>query len=289
MIKFRAKPLEIYSSEHILSILKFIGVKTKRTPHIKIALNFNLKTPPLQDSKAQLSFHLRDADAFPRQKKADFCIKNLTRWRVNLFQYDSFSDFLQKIKRDNYRSYRRALRAFEAYGATMSFIEGDWSQYADTIYQMYANVAKKHGSELYDLDFFRHVAKLENYKLLCVWHEGVLIGALVLIDEAPVFHSMVCAFDYVHTKKCRAYSCLHYEFLRLAFEAKKYTIADIGLTADNAKASMNFQPVSACMDITAKNPLLKGVLRLLARFTTSTINEEAKLQFKFQFIRKEPI
>jgi hypothetical protein len=284
MIKFNAIPLEKYSSLHELPLLRLLGIKSRKSPCIKMAFNFNLQTPMQDQTKAQVTFSVRESDT-KNPVDSDFCIKNLVRWRLNLSDYESFTDFLKKIKRKNYSSYRRTLKTFDNYGATISFIEEDWTHYADTAFQLYQNVAQKHGAQLYDLNFFRMIAKLEKYKLLCAWFNGSLIGVLVLIDEGSVFHSMVCGFDYNYTKKSHTYSRLHYEFIRLAFEEKKYTIADIGLTADSAKALMDFQPVMTCMDISVRNRLIKRLLRLLSRFVTSTINEESKLELKFHFTR----
>ena len=44
-----------------------------------------------------------------------------------------------------------------------------------------------------------------------------------MINEEPVFHSMLCGLDYEHSKETRAYSFMHYEIIRLAIEAKKYS------------------------------------------------------------------
>lgn len=285
MLQFRAKPLENYSSLHAFPILSLLGIRSKKSPCIKIAFNFNIQTPLQPQDTAQLTFNFRDVETSNNQERADFCIKNLTRWRLNLSQYDSFTDFLQKIKRKNYSSYRRTLKTFDHYGTTLSLIEGDWSDYADIAFQLYQNVAQRHGAQLYDLNFFRQIATLENYKLLCAWYNGSLIGVLVLIDEAPVFHSMVCGFDYHHSKNSYSYSRLHYEFIRLAFEERKYSLADIGLTADSAKSLMDFQPVMTCVDVSVKNRLIKRALRVLSRFVTSTINDQSKLEVKLNFSR----
>lgn len=285
MLKFNAIPLEKYSSLHAFPLLKLLGVTSNKSPSIRIAFNFNLHTPLQHQDKAQLTFHLRELDNSSIQENADFSIRNLTRWRMHLSQYDSFSDFLTKIKRKNYSSYRRTLKTFENYGATLSLIEEDWSQHAEIAFHLYENVAEKHGAQLYDVDFFRSIAKLDQYKLLCAWFNGSLIGMLVLIDEGNTFHSMVCGFDYNHSRKSYSYSRLHYEFIRLAIDAKKYTIADIGLTADTAKSLMDFQPVMTCIDISVRNRLIKKVLRMVSRFVTSTINEQSKLQLKFHFSR----
>ncbi len=284
---YNALPLEKYSSLHKISILSLVGIKKiTLPPSLTMAFHFNLQTPSKLNPEAQLTFALRDSASLA-SGNPDFCIHNLLRWRLNVTQYDSFENYLQQTKRTHFRNYHKTQKTFVKYGATLSWIEHDWSEYVDAFYQLYLNVASKHGSQLYDLSFFRTIAKLSEYKLLCIWFNGVLISALVMIDEGSVFHSMVCGLDYDHSKKAHAYSIMHYEFIRFAIEAKKYTCVDIGITADKAKALLDFQPVSSCMDIYAKNSILKGLLRLISRFTTATINEQAKLELNFHWAQTQ--
>lgn len=285
MLKFKATPLENYSSLHTLPLLSVFGIKSIKSPSIKIAFDFNINTPPQKQDSAQLTFKFSDFEPQPRQDRSDLCIRNMTRWRLNLSQYDSFMDFLQKIKRKNFSAYRRTLKTFDHYGTTLSLIEEDWSSYADIAFELYQNVAQRHGAQLYDLDFFRRIATLKPYQLLCAWYHGQLIGMLVLINEAPVLHSMVCGFDYHHSKASYAYSRLHYEFIRLAFENKNYTMADIGMTADTAKSLMDFKPVVTCIEVSIKNRVIKQVIRFFSRFVTSTINDQSKLEVKFNFLK----
>lgn len=281
MIEFSAIPLEKYASLHKISILSLLGMKTKFSPNVVVAFNFNLQTPIQKSPKALLTFHLRDASSSPIPGSSDFCINNLKRWRLDISHYKTFMGYLQKMNSKHYKRYNETQKTFANYGATISLIEDDWSQYAETAHNLYLNVAEKHGTQLYDLNFFRAIAKLKEYKLMCVWYNSTLIAALVIIDEEPIFHSMVCGLDYEHSKKAHVYSQMHYEFIRLAIEANKYTIADIGLTANEAKAMLDFEPVSACMDVSAHNCIIRGFLRLLSRFTTATINSQAKLELKF--------
>jgi predicted N-acyltransferase len=283
MTTLSAIPLEKYSSLHKVSLLKLPGINISPA----YTFIFNLQTTPLPGIRSQLIFSLRDCSAAPILENPDYCINNLTRWRLNLAAYSSFDDFLQKIKRSHFRKYRETLKTFAHYGTTLSLIEDDWSQHADVVYQLYLKVAKRHGKALYDLNFFRTIAKLKEYKLLCVWREDAIVSALVIIDEEPVLHSMVCCLDYEHSKKCHAYSRMHYELIRLGIESKKYAMIDIGLTADKAKSLMDFQPISSRMDIYAQNVMLKAILRMLSRFTMATINEQSKFELSFSLTRNK--
>jgi hypothetical protein len=92
---------------------------------------------------------------------------------------------------------------------------------------------------------------------------------------------MLCCFDYQHSKQIYAYSLLHYELIRLAINAKHYTTIDVGITANQSKSMMNFKPIPSCMDIRAKNIVLKTLLQLFSRFFTTTINEQGQLKLKF--------
>lgn len=281
MITFNAKPLEKYSSLHTISLLTLLGIKSKFSPRFSFVLSFNLETPLEPNPPAQLTFHVGDSDKSSKNGNPDFCIAHLIRWRLNISQYSTFTSFLQKMKRKHYLRFTDTQKSFDNYGAKISLIEHDWSQFADTVYQLYSKVAKKHGTQLYDLNFFQSIAKNDGYKLLCVLYNDVLIGALVIVDEQPILHSMCCGLDYDHSKNSRAYSQMHYEFIRLAIESKKYTVADIGITANEAKSMLDFQPISVSMDVWAHNRFLRACLRFLSRFMTATINSKARLELSF--------
>lgn len=287
MISFSAIPLEKFSSLNKVSILSLVGIKSKcSSPCISLIFNFNLQTVPKDPPRSLFTFHIRNADAPSIMDNADFCISNLTRWALNLSPYSSFMGYLQKMNRKHYARYSETQTTFTKYGAKLTLIDGDWSEYADDVYKLYIKVAQKHGAQLYDLNFFRLAARQSSYKLICVWYKSKLIAALIMIDEQPIFHSMCCGLDYDHSKKCVAYSQMHYEFIRLAIESKKYSVADIGLTANEAKSMLGFQPVSSCLDVWAHNPLIRGFLRLSSRFVTATINSEARLKLNFHLPKK---
>lgn len=284
MFSFKALPLEKFSNLHRLPLLNLIGIKSQSSfGAIPIVINFNLQTPIKKNSQALMTLHLRDASEKPSVESVDFCINHLTRWRLNLNGYKSFMGYLQKLNRKHYNRYSETTKAFTSHGASLSFIEDDWSEYAEKAYQLYTKVADKHGTRLYDLNFFREIAKNKDYKLMCVWLDKKLIAILVIVDETPVYHSMCCGLDYEDSKKTQAYSYMHFEFIRQAIEANKYTMADIGPTANEAKSMLGFTPINACMDVWAHNILIKGILRTLSRFVTATINSKARLELKFHF------
>lgn len=279
-LSFKATLLDKYSSFHKISALNLIGMKTEKFP-LKVIFNFNLQTPIPEHTRSHLTFSVCDSDVNSDKKKFDFCIKNLTRWRLDVASYESFPAFLATLSQSRKKKYQQTQKACEEYGATLSVIESDWSQHAETVYNLYFNVAKKYGGVLYDLNFFHQIAKDPKYKLMCVWYKNSIVSALVMIDEEPVFHSMVCALDYEHSQMTRAYSLMHYEIIRLAIEAKKYTTVDIGMTGDRLKAIMGYKPVPVRMEITARNYFIKGILRTASRFFIATMNENAKVEVKF--------
>lgn len=282
MLSFRAKPLEKYSSLHFISILNLLGIKSKSaSPGFSVVVNFNVQTPVRPTPEALMTFHLRDANTPSKVASVDFCITNLTRWRLDISPYTTFTAYLQKLNRKHYSRYAEAKEIFAKYGAKTAFIEGDWSEHVEAIYPLYVNVAKKHGTQLFDLDHFHAIAKLDQYKILCAWYHDTLIGALIIIEEGSVFHSICCGLDYNHSTRAHAYSWMHYEFIRWAIEAKKYTIADIGPTANETKACLDFQPVSSCMDVWAHNRFIGALLRFISFFISATIDSQAKLRLHF--------
>lgn len=282
MIVFKAIPLERYASLNTISLLSLIGIKSKFLPlNYSIVLDFNLKTSLQQHPKAKMTFHVRDSE-IPSEPRADFCIANVTRWRLDISDQDSFMGYLQKMKRKHYVRYEETQKAFTKYGATLSIIEGDWSQYADEVHKLYLKVAEKHGTQMYDLDFFHTIAKRSDYKLMCAWYDKSLIGALVMVDEQPVFHSMVCGLDYSHSKNSHTYAQMHYEFIRFAIESKKFNLADVGITANDAKSMLDFEPVKSSMDVFAHGWFLRNFLRMMSYFFTATINAKARLELSLR-------
>lgn len=287
MISFTAMPLEGYSSLHQLSILKLIGISNERfSPKVRVIFDFNLQTPSQINSKAILAFRVRDSNPLTKEENAAFCIVNLTRWRIDLSLYESFSYFLQMIKKRHYNRYVETKKTFQDYETKLLLIEGDWSQHAEEFYKLYLNVAKKHGSQLYDLNYFTQIAVMPEYKFMGVWHHDVLVAALILIEEGLTLHSIVCGLDYNHSKKCEAYSWMHYEFIRFAIESKKYTTADVGITANAAKTMLNFEPITCCMDVRAYNFALRAFLRLSSYFVNASIDSNAKLKIRFKLPRR---
>lgn len=279
MISFTAHPLDKYSSQHHISLFSLLGINAYKSLSLTMAFNFNLTSSFKNIPKTQLTFHLRDENS-KQIDTADFCINNFKRWRLSIAEYESFENYIQKLKSNHKKNYHKSQKIFLEYGATINFINGDWSEYADAAYELYVNVAKRHGSKLYDLSFFRKIAKIDGYNLICIWHRNSLISVLVIFDEEPVYHSMVCGFDYEHSKNIYAYSILHYELIRIAIAERKYSMVDAGITGDKAKSMMNFKPINSCMDVNAKNFILKRILRLISLFLKIIINEEGKLKFK---------
>lgn len=289
MIYFSATPQSNYASNHQLSLLSLIGLRQIRSPKVNIQLNFGLQTAPSQPSSL-LTFTIRDMDTLAAPGTADFSITNLTRWRVNTSQFTNFDEFLdQALSRRLKKKYLETQAVFYGYGAHITYIEGDWSEQVDAVYALYTNVAKKHGTQLYDHDFFKMIAPKDAYKLLCFWHNNRLFAALVIVEEPTAIHSLACCLDYHHSRPTRAYSQLHYELIRLAIESKRYRTVDIGITADKAKSMMGFRPIPTCMDVSSHNPVIKKLLQALSYCYGATINDNAKLEFNFQMFRKSAL
>lgn len=279
MIAFDAVPLEGYSSLHQLPIFKLLGWNTRITPKISLAFNFNLQLSLQHKPNSQFNLNLRDAQ-FEKPDVVDFSIENIKRWRMSISEFKSMNDYIASLKSNYKKNYHNTQKAFAAYGASMTYIEDDWSEHAETVYQLYLNVANRRGAQLYDLNFFRYIAKTNGYQLLCVWREGVMISMLIVFDEAPVYHSMLVGFDYVHSKNIFAYSLIHYELIKRAIESGKHKFIDVGITANKAKSMMNFKPVTVNMDISAKNIIIKYILRFARYFIRARINEDSKLELR---------
>lgn len=276
-----AFPLENYSSLHELSPLGFLGLNIPWSKmHFFVQFSFNLHTPLKFHPDAYLTFQTLDADQ-PSSPQCCYSITQFKRWRLNIASYSTFEEYLNSQIRWHRCNYEKSQKIFKNYGASVTF-ENDWTKHVDAVYRLYVNVAQKYSDKLYDLNFFKAAAQRPDYKLICAWFEGHLIGLFVLQEELPTLHSICCGFDYDHSSKCYAYSWLHYELIRWAIDSKKYQDVDIGLTADHSKEMIGFKPISARMDIYAKGPITRGLLHAASSLITAKITPESKLKLGFR-------
>lgn len=275
-----ARPLENYSSLHEFSLTEWAGWKNAwmKIPYF-IELDLNMHAPFRMNPKADLAFKVQDADR-PLTKGCCFIIE-VTRWRTDISSFSTFDDFLSSLIRWHRCNYTKSEKTFRKYGAAVSMIETDWSEHVEAIYELYCNVAKRHGDKLYDIEFFRELAQRDDYKLLCVWFEGKIIAMSVLQEELPTLHSICCGMDYVHSSACYAYSWMHYELIRMAIESKKYENIDIGLTADKSKKEICFAPIASRMEMHAKGMLTRNFLKMISKAIKASIDQEGHLKFKW--------
>jgi predicted N-acyltransferase len=273
----KAIPLKYYSSLHEFSPSRWMGLSwlfpKKR---VWVQFDLNLRTPLSPDNKADIIFRGMDADK-PVDANSCFSITKIKRWRLHIAFYASYDSFLDSIDEWHYANYLKSQKAFKEHECTTSFIEGDWSQYADKVYELYCNVAKSHHEQLFDLSYFQKIAT-GGSKLVCAWHGDQMIAMGILVEESSILHCTYCGLDYDHSSKSMAYSWLSFESIRLAIEAKKYEYIDVGLTADAAKRTIGFRSIPMRLDIYAKNRLVRSLLRLIGRYYSATITSEAKLK-----------
>lgn len=277
-----AYPLEHYSSMHILSLLGLMGWKKWPQKLFKVEFNFNLHTPFHIHPEAYLSFHTQDTNRPVAAPNCCFSISEFKRWRLEIGSFSSFEDYLSHLKRWHHCNYAKSKKIFEQYGTTCAIIEDDWTPYVDEVYKLYYNVALKHGEKLYDLNFFKQAAKRGDYKLVCAWFEREMVAMFVLQEELPTLHSICCGLDYNHSTKSYAYSWLNYALISHAIETKKYQFIDIGLTADDSKRIIGFQPISSRMDIYSKGVLTRSFLQLASKVVCAHINPEGQLKVTFK-------
>lgn len=91
---------------------------------------------------------------------------------------------------------------------------------------------------------------------MCVWQENSLIAVLIILDEAPVIHSVCCGLDYDHSKipkpilKCIMNSSV--------MQSKQENIhLQILVLRLMKPTTLGFQPISACMDVWGHHWALK--------------------------------
>ena len=263
-----ARPLEGFSSLHEGLLWDSCGLRIGRFSSV---ISFNAETALPRESVPAVTIHYHPIDQPMSVPRVDFCIDQLTQWELDLTPFKSFNDYLNQLNHKQRYNYSRTEKSFANCGCRVSLIEGDWSEYAERAYELYHNVAAKY-MQIYDLDFFRTIAKLPSYKLICAWFGPKLIGTVVTIEEASTIHSMGCGLDYLNSKKSFTYSKLHYEFIRHAIEAGKFKVANTGVTADQAKKTLGLSPKAAVIEISVQNAFFGAILRLAQLFLKVSIN-----------------
>ncbi len=277
-------PLKGHSTLNEISFLRLASIPW---PSVKffVHCNFNIHTPFQPDPRATLSISSRKGTEAPFEAPG-LSFYPMQRWSIDLRNYSSFENFLNDMKRWHRCNYNKSKSKFNEFNGTVSYITGDWSEHAEKAYEIYKNVASRHQEQIYDLNFFRIAAKNPNYKLLCAWIEGKMIGVFVLVEELPTLHSILCGLDYTYSKNSYAYSWMHYELIRFAIESKKYENVDIGLSADKAKEQIGFNPTAFYLDFYGHTPLSRFVLKVLSTFMTPEITPEGIVKLTFKFWKK---
>lgn len=264
-------PLEHFSSLH-------------ETWKIKWQFSFNLHTPLKIHPQVYVTLHTRDANFEPSLPDCCYSLTDLTRWRLDISAYHSMDEYLHALTRWHRCNYANAKKHFHEHGCTISFIEEDWSEYAEAVYELYERVAKHYQHALYTLSFFHEIARRPDYKLVCAWYEGKMIAVFVLQEELPTLHCICAGLDYEHSSASYAYSWMHYALFEHAIGARKYQNVDVGFNSDDAKKTIGFKPILSRIDIYSKGKVTRGVLKLFSHVVSATITPEAKLKLGFKKI-----
>jgi Acetyltransferase (GNAT) domain len=275
----RVSPLENFSSLHETSLIHELGWNINwPCKHFFMQFSFNLHTPLKIHSQAYLTLHIKDANSQPSAPNCCYNITHLTRWRLDISSYRSIDGYLKGLIRWHRCNYAKSKKKFLEYGCEISFIEEDWSEHAELVYQLYDNVAQRYQHKLYNLSFFQEIAKRPDYKLVCAWYEGKMIAVFVLQEELPTLHSVLAGLDYQHSSASYAYSWMHYALFDHAIAAEKYQNIDVGFNSDEAKKTIGFKPILSRIDIYSKGRMTRGILKMLSHFISATITSEAKLR-----------
>lgn len=279
----RAIPLENFSSLHQTSVIEQLGWNS-HFPCRSFLMQFslNLHTPLNILPQAYLILHTKDADSQPSRDDRCFSINDLTRWRLDISSYTSITDYLNNSIRWHRCNYTKSKKKFLEYGCEISFVEEDWSNYSEQVYGLYKKVAEYYQHALYDLSFFQAIAKRPDYKLVCAWFEGKMIGVFVLQEEFPTLHSICAGLDYQHSSASYAYSWMHYALFEQAISAQKFQNIDVGFNSDEAKRIIGFKPIRSRIDIYSKGRVTSSLLKLFSRFVTASITPEAKLKLQWR-------
>lgn len=276
----RAEPLQHYSSLNKLSFFDLIHWPFSwPKKEFYIQFSFNLHIPLKIDPRSYLTFYMQDA-ALSSGKGCCYTITDLTRYRLDISSFDTLEDFLSNINSHRRNNYKKSKKTFSNYGASISYVEGNWTSYVPEVYALYANLASRHGNWLYDLHFFEDAARREDYKLLCAWYEGEMIGVSVIQEERKTLHAVCGGFDYHHSSKASAYSWLNFSLIEKAIQNGSYDNVDVGITADESKHAIGYQSIASKIDVYSKGPFTRLFLKFFSLFVKATISSDAKLKFR---------
>jgi predicted N-acyltransferase len=274
--------LENYSSLHELSLIESLGLNIGLPcKHFFVQFSFNLHTPLKILPQAYLTLHTHDANAPASPPDYCYSFTDLKRWRLDISSYRSFDDYLDSLIRWHRCNYTKSKKKFLGYGCEIRFIEMDWSEHVEQVYQLYVNTSRRYQHWLYDLNFFQEIAKRLDYKLISAWFQGRMVGFFLLQEELPTLHSICCGLDYLHSSASYAYSWMHYALIEHAITAHKYQNVDVGLSADEAKKTIGFKPVLSRMDIYSKG-MTRRLLQVISHFIAATLNSEGTLKLKWR-------
>ncbi|MFC2049391.1 hypothetical protein ACFLR2_01805 [Chlamydiota bacterium] len=272
-------PLENFSFLQELSLAELVGWNIGGPGRILLQYSFNLHTPLKIDPSAHFTIQAIDADIPPSAPNCCFSMTELIRWRLDISSYRSFDSYLGAMKRWHRSNYKNAQKHFFSAGCETSFIEGDWSEHAERVNQLYTNVARRYQHRLYTLPFFQEIAKHPDYKLLCAWFQGEMIGVIVLEEEMTTLHSLLCGLDYHHSSTSYAYSWMHYVLFEHVIGLQKYHNVDVGFSSDAAKKTIGFSPILSRMDIYSKGQITRKALEFFSRYVSATVTSDGKVKF----------
>lgn len=279
----QAMPLENYSTLNEFPLFPMLGIPLAwPKKRFLFQFSFNMHTPFSIEPRANLIFHSRDAGASPAKPGVCLTVSNIKRWRLDISPFSTMEDYLSQLIRWHKGNYLKSESKFESYGCTLKINDGDWSDLAESAYRLYGNVANRHGRRLYDLNFFHQAAKRPDYRLLTAWFEGEMIGALLLQEEPPTLHCVACGLDYHHSSPSNSYSWLHYGMIRWAIESGRFKQVDAGLTADESKKRIGFQPVETSIDIYSNKQVAGFLLKVLGSVVTMRLTAESKVEWQLR-------
>ena len=279
----RVSPLENFSSLHEFSFFELFGWNI-RWPgeHFVMQFSLNLHTPLKMHPRACVTLDTRDVDAPPSAEDCCYSITGLKSWRLDISSYGSLDDYLDTTLRWHRCNYSKSKKKFLNYGCTITLIEREWTEHAERVNHLYSNVAKRYQHKMYNLQYFQEIAKRPDYKLLCAWFEGEMIGVFVLQEELPTLHSVLSGLDYHHSSISYAYSWMSYVLLDYAIALQKYQNVDVGFNSDKAKRMVGFRPILSRIDIYSKGRVTRQLFKMISRFVSATITADAKLKLNWR-------
>ncbi|WP_053073936.1 GNAT family N-acetyltransferase [Bacillus sp. LL01] len=178
--------------------------------------------------------------------------------------YDTFDDYLKKLKKKKRWDVKNKIKLFHEYGATIEIVDSDKIDNFSRVLELYNNTAEKGEASPYPINYseesFHDWAFMgEAYKWIIMKYDKDIIAFALIVEENDVLLFKHVGMDYHHSLPSNAYFNLYYSAIQYAIE-KGISKMYCGPTTYETKKSIGCQLIELNSFISIKNWFLQRVI-----------------------------